>query len=100
MGWRRRDRAKVLGDRDRLIAVERVGLAGVGLAEVVTPSGLVTADEEGGLAVSQHSRMFGQPAAWQTVCSSSLFTKFCSSRYCGTSFVRLLIHSCSFSIGV
>src|SRR3954469_4676297 len=49
---------------------------------------------------SQHSKMFGQPASWQTVCSSSDFTSVCSSRYCGPIRARVLIHSGFFSMGV
>ena len=40
-----------LGDPARLVAVERLGLAGVDLAEVAAPGALVAADEERRLAV-------------------------------------------------
>ena len=40
-----------LGDPARLVAVERLRLAGVDLAEVAAAGALVAADEEGGLAV-------------------------------------------------
>ena len=40
-----------LADAARLVAVQRLGLAGVDLAEVAAPGALVAADEEGGLAV-------------------------------------------------
>jgi hypothetical protein len=40
-----------LGDPARLVAVERLRLAGVDLAEVAAPGALVAADEEGRLAV-------------------------------------------------
>src|SRR3954447_4624398 len=49
---------------------------------------------------SQHSKMFGQPASWQTVCSCSDFTSFCSAWYSGPIFARVLIHSGLRSIGV
>ena len=48
---------------------------------------------------SQHSKMLGQPASWQTVCSPSDFTSACSSRYSGPILARVLIHSGFFSIG-
>ena len=40
-----------LADAARLVAVQRLGLAGVDLAEVAAPGALVAADEEGRLAV-------------------------------------------------
>ena len=49
---------------------------------------------------SQHSKMLGQPASWQTVCRPSDFTSFCSSVYCGPIFARVLIHSGLRSMGV
>ena len=49
---------------------------------------------------SQHSKMLGQPASWQTVCRPSDFTSRCSSRYSGPILARVLIHSGFFSIGV
>src|SRR5690242_3766496 len=49
---------------------------------------------------SQHSKMFGQPASWHTVCSPSDFTSFCSAWYSGPILARVLIHSGLRSIGV
>ena len=49
---------------------------------------------------SQHSKMFGQPASWQTVCRPSRLTSSCSSVYCGPIRARVLIHSGFRSIGV
>src|SRR3954469_17182660 len=48
---------------------------------------------------SQHSKMLGQPADWQTVCSSSDFTICCSSRYSGPIFAVVLIQDGFFSMG-
>jgi hypothetical protein len=48
---------------------------------------------------SQHSKMLGQPADWQTVCRSSAFTIDCSSRYSGPIFAVVLIQDGFFSIG-
>ncbi len=49
---------------------------------------------------SQHSKMLGQPASWQTVCSPSDFTSPWSSWYAGPIFARVLIHSGLRSMGV
>ena len=49
---------------------------------------------------SQHSKMFGHPASWQTVCNPWLLTSSCSSRYCGPIRAVVLIHGGFFSIGV
>ena len=49
---------------------------------------------------SQHSKMFGQPASWHTVCSPSRFTRPVSSRYSGPIRAVVRIHSGLRSIGV
>src|SRR5215204_4642109 len=49
---------------------------------------------------SQHSKMFGQPASWQTVCSPLRLTSDWSSRYSGPIRAVVLIHDGFFSIGV
>src|SRR5690349_13293373 len=49
---------------------------------------------------SQHSKMLGQPASWQTVWSPSDFTRFCREVYSGPILARVLIHSGLRSIGV
>ncbi|CAB4847754.1 unannotated protein [freshwater metagenome] len=49
---------------------------------------------------SQHSKMFGQPASWQTVCRPSDFTKSMIWVYSGPVFNLVLIHSGFRSIGV
>src|ERR687894_2829702 len=43
--------------------------------------------------------MLGQPASWQTVCSSSLRTSCCSARYSGPIRAVVLIQDGFFSIG-
>src|SRR4051812_11862885 len=48
---------------------------------------------------SQHSKMLGQPASSQTVCSPSRFTSDFSSVYSGPVRSRVLIHGGFFSIG-
>src|SRR4051794_41745837 len=48
---------------------------------------------------SQHSKMLGQPASSQTVCSPSRRTRFFSSVYSGPVRSRVLIHGGFFSIG-
>src|SRR5690349_16525463 len=49
---------------------------------------------------SQHSKMLGQPASWQTVWSPSDFTRLCRCLYSGPILARVLIHSGLRSIGV
>ena len=49
---------------------------------------------------SQHSKIFGHAASWQTVCSPSVLTKLCSRVYSGPMFARVLIHSGFRSMGV
>ena len=49
---------------------------------------------------SQHSKIFGQAASWQTVCKPSDFTSERSRVYSGPIFARVLIHSGFRSIGV
>src|SRR6187551_3467897 len=49
---------------------------------------------------SQHSKMLGQPASWQTVWSPSDFTRDCSAVYSGPIRARVLIHSGLRSMGV
>ncbi len=49
---------------------------------------------------SQHSKMLGQPASWQTVCSPSFFTSDWRALYSGPIFARVLIHSGFRSMGV
>ena len=49
---------------------------------------------------SQHSKIFGQAASWQTVCSPSLATKERSFVYSGPMCALVLIHSGFRSIGV
>src|SRR5919106_1023141 len=49
---------------------------------------------------SQHSKMLGQPASWQTVCSPSRLTRDWSSRYSGPIRAVVLIQDGFFSIGV
>ena len=49
---------------------------------------------------SQHSKMFGQAASWQTVCKPSVFTSVRRRVYSGPIFARVLIHSGLRSIGV
>jgi hypothetical protein len=49
---------------------------------------------------SQHSKMLGHPASWQTVCSPSPFTSPWSSLYAGPILARVLIHSGFRSMGV
>ena len=49
---------------------------------------------------SQHSKIFGQAASWQTVCSPSDATRERSLVYSGPMLARVLIHSGLRSIGV
>jgi hypothetical protein len=49
---------------------------------------------------SQHSKMLGRPASWQTVWRPSSWTSFSSSSYAGPILARVLIHSGFFSMGV
>src|SRR5581483_3050240 len=49
---------------------------------------------------SQHSKMLGQPASWQTVWRFSSFTNWRRWVYSGPIFARVLIHSGLRSIGV
>ena len=49
---------------------------------------------------SQHSKIFGQAASWQTVCRPSLFTSERRRVYSGPIFARVLIHSGLRSMGV
>jgi hypothetical protein len=49
---------------------------------------------------SQHSKMFGHPASWQTVCNPSDFTSPCRWVYAGPILARVLIHSGFRSMGV
>ena len=48
---------------------------------------------------SQHSKIFGQAASWQTVCKPSLFTSVRRRVYSGPILARVLIHSGLRSIG-
>ena len=49
---------------------------------------------------SQHSKILGQAASWQTVCRPSVFTSERSRVYSGPIFARVLIHSGLRSMGV
>ena len=48
---------------------------------------------------SQHSKIFGQAASWQTVCKPSLATSERRAVYSGPMFARVLIHSGLRSMG-